>query len=89
MIANPHPDAGKMNSLNDVGATYGCLPCAEKRANGRRRMLEQLRQWIDARRDESMELNEVARVLTLDDVSVQIGELEKRRRREFRESASR
>ena len=89
MTRNPHPNAGKPEHLNDVGATMGCLPCAEKRANGRRRTIERLRQWLDAKRDESSELNEVARILTLDDVSIQITELEKRRRREFRESASR
>ena len=40
---NPHPDAGKPKHLNWVGASYGCLPCAEKRANGRATMIYELR----------------------------------------------
>lgn len=33
---NPHPDAGKMSHLMEVGAVFGCLPCANKRAWRRR-----------------------------------------------------
>lgn len=47
MLTNPHPDAGKPDRLNEVGAVLCCLPCAEKRANGRHRVIADLWRWID------------------------------------------
>jgi len=44
---NPHPLAGQMAWLNYLGATYGCLPCAEKRANGRFQVITAFRQWLE------------------------------------------
>ncbi len=42
---NPHPNAGKPKYLNVIGASVGCLPCAEKRANGRHRLIADLKAW--------------------------------------------
>lgn len=56
---NPHPDAGKPEHLNWVGACHGCLPCAQKRANGRATTIHELRRFIEAHleRAERMEEN--------------------------------
>lgn len=47
LVPNHHPDAGKPESLNVVGATQGCLPCAEKRATGRQRVYAEFVRWLD------------------------------------------
>jgi hypothetical protein len=44
---NPHPEAGKPSHLNIVGAMWGCLPCAERRANGRHRLIADLGRWLN------------------------------------------
>lgn len=56
-LQNPHPDAGKPEHVNWVGACRGCLPCAEKRANGRATMIHELRRFVEThlQRAERME----------------------------------
>jgi hypothetical protein len=49
LTRNRHPLAGKMSHLNIVGAEWGCLPCAEMRANGRHRVLSVLREEMHNR----------------------------------------
>ena len=45
--ANPHPKAGTPEMLNVIGAMIGCLPCAEKRANGRANVISAIRRWLE------------------------------------------
>lgn len=51
---NPHPDAGKPSHLNILGAMWGCLPCAERRANGRARVIAQMKDWLDSELKEGL-----------------------------------
>lgn len=46
LTKNPHPQAGTPEMLNVVGYVFGCLPCAEKRANGRSWVLTHFRIWL-------------------------------------------
>lgn len=48
LVRNHHPDAGKPEFINVVGCQTGCLPCAEKRANGRQKMIAELYTWIES-----------------------------------------
>ena len=45
---NPHPMAGKPGHLNNVGAVLDCLPCAERRANGRRLVITDMKRWLQS-----------------------------------------
>lgn len=47
LVPNHHPDAGKPQFINVVGCQKGCLPCAEKRANGRREVITSTRIWLE------------------------------------------
>jgi len=47
LVKNPHPDAGKPEALNRVGALYVCVPCVSIRANSRRDMFNDFRQWLE------------------------------------------
>jgi len=77
---NPHPNAGKPEHLNRVGACMGCLPCAERRANGRLQMLFDLRRWAE---NEYQETDSYFREQAMRDVVDKINRLEDERRREF------
>lgn len=52
---NPHPDAGKPSMMNWIGVVHVCVPCAEKRANGRRMLIARLDRWLEAREREVSE----------------------------------
>lgn len=43
---NAHAMAGKPSHLNIVGAEWGCLPCAEIRANGRGDLFYRLKRLL-------------------------------------------
>lgn len=47
LVRNHHPDAGKPSHINIVGCPSGCLPCTEQRANGRYRVIVELRTWLE------------------------------------------
>ena len=47
LVRNPHPDAGRPKELNRVGALYGCLPCANARANSRLKLIGDFRRWLE------------------------------------------
>ena len=79
---NPHPEAGKPSHLNIVGATWGCLPCAEKRANGRARMIAALRAFIDTNL-EATDPDDDRMVACFEMMLRKIDELDEERRREF------
>ena len=51
LVKNPHPDAGKLLAINRVGTAWGCLPCAERRANSRGRLMEKFRGWLRRNND--------------------------------------
>ena len=74
---NPHPLAGTPQMLNVVGAKWGCLPCAEKRANGRREVIAQLRMWLEKKTE-----NDGERVL-ITSVLEKLQELDEKRRQEY------
>ena len=73
---NPHPKAGKLGVLNVIGSKYGCLPCAEKRANGRARMLVELKDWLAIQSEENVSLKEIIQ---------KIDELDNLRKKRFHE----
>lgn len=43
---NAHAMAGKPSHLNIVGAQWGCLPCAEIRANGRGELFYRIKRLL-------------------------------------------
>lgn len=86
---NPHPDAGKPSHLNEVGAMWGCLPCAERRANGRRKLITELKQWLkesiehlDGDDEPPGQLMRI-RLKTLAEVAAKIDAMEEQRRHDF------
>lgn len=77
MTRNTHPDAGKPEMLNVVGASYGCLPCAERRANGRRDSLNRMSLWL-------AQCSRDGVAVTADLVLQRLSELEDARRASYR-----
>lgn len=75
---NHHPLAGKPSHLNVVGAKYGCLPCAEKRANGRRGIITALKEYMTRVQNNSVghsSLSIGAVLVKLDELESQYREL--------------
>lgn len=78
---NPHPLAGTPAMLNTVGAVYGCLPCAEKRANGRREVITKLRFWLERMMDDGRTM------MKTEDVLEQLKEFDELRRKAYHGSS--
>lgn len=82
LTRNPHPEAGTIPKLNTLGAMWGCLPCAERRATGRRRMFCELSNWLEDQE------NKTRYVPLLSDVYKQVrtklNGMEEQRRQDFR-----
>ena len=53
MSKNPHPDAGKRAVLNEVGERFVCIPCCERRANGRAVSMAKIKSALEKERDGS------------------------------------
>lgn len=47
LVQNHHPDAGKPEHINTVGCPSGCLPCTQKRAKGRHKVIAGMRLWVE------------------------------------------
>lgn len=87
MTKNPHPMAGKMSHLNYIGATWGCLPCAELRATSRQRMFVELGHWLE---EEHERWNQIApnpiqdtRCKMIKETLIKLNWLEEARRKEI------
>jgi len=78
---NPHPEAGKMEHLNRIGACYGCLPCAEKRATGRAKTIQSLRRWLEV---EVESTGSDIRKEAMQDIVDKLNKLEGERQADFR-----
>lgn len=77
LTKNTHPEAGTLKMLNTVGAVYGCLPCAERRANGRREVIAALARWLQKAEDQG------TLEVSANDVLQKLAELENARRRAY------
>jgi hypothetical protein len=78
LVPNHHPDAGKPEHINTVGCPSGCLPCTEKRANGRHKVIVGLRIWLE---DELQKFpDDRKRRYVLDEVLAKLNQLEESRR---------
>ena len=93
LLKNYHPLAGKPEHMNYVGAGGGCLPCAERRANGRRRLIIELKSWLQSESDKLVgnqpspgrwaDDEDFWRHETLESVLSKVVQLDERRRIEF------
>lgn len=83
LTKNPHPDAGKMNLLNVVGSVYGCMPCAEARANGRYKMFANFNRWIEGEMSDANAAGKTREWNLLNDVLAKFRSLEETRRKDF------
>ncbi len=48
LTMNMHQHSGKPQYLNQVGAGYGCLSCAEIRACGRRDLVQTIKERVES-----------------------------------------
>jgi hypothetical protein len=65
MIQNPHPDAGKADHYQDVGATHECIPCLvknrkewEQRSQAAENRIAELEALLGKARDKPIELRD-------------------------------
>ena len=79
---NPHPQAGTSDMLNVIGAMIGCLPCAEKRANGRANVISALRRWLEGFAESNTATIEIGAVLD------KLNKLEEKRRKAYHDQSA-
>ena len=80
LTRNPHPQAGTIAWLSQIGAMYGCLPCAEKRSSGRYRVITRLRIWLH---DQLMYEGDEVKTVRVADVLQKLEQLEAEHRAEY------
>jgi hypothetical protein len=89
LVQNHHPDAGKPLHINTVGCPTGCLPCTEKRANGRQKVIAAMRIWLEDQASLLIDTthpdfwdhpNDMVRHEVLNEVLSKLNELEEQRR---------
>jgi len=78
-VPNHHPDAGKSEHIGYIGTQYGCLPCAEKRDNGRNKIWIELFAWFT-------KMAEQEEMVHPEEAKIKMLQLEQARRLEFHES---